>query len=929
MAEPTANLRVRISADLNDIKQGMAVLRRDLRQTQNDAARPLPKNNAIADLGISAGQTQQALRQLPAQFTDIFTSLQGGMPFLTVLIQQGGQIKDSFGGIEPALKGVSSVVLGMVTPYTLAAVAVGGLVYAWYDAEKQQDAYTRALVLSHNEAAATTLDLVSLAKQTTDALQVTAGAGAEVAQAIGANGHIAAQNMQAVANAAVAMKELTGQAIDETVANYGKLADDPVKNAQKLNEQVSFMTTALYEQVRALQAQGRNQDAATVITRAAAGETVMALAKVRAGQNPVLRGFKDLFVEATKAWGAMQASTGMGPEASQMQSLLAANQRDLATLNKGVADGMSYAWAFQYEESIKKRSIQIKEMAGRLQQDRKAAEVRAAELASADYIAEMDTIIDAEASKEEKKRRDIGRVSGAADVAIRKARAAGLTEEVAKIEERKAKAIAAIEEKYKDKSKGSGGGAATRTAGLQEYRDALLQEQAAISASTQLLRAQFSAREVTATEYYGRMRELATKGAEAEARSLQGQIDFLNKQTVAGKDGINVSRQLGDLEARLAKVRTEGASKLEVLTTEEAAHARTRTNVIAAYANALDASNQALERQMRAVAGRVGMGEREYEIQQRINDAYGDQADKLRELQLQLNASQIDQETFDSERSVLLAKTGDRLLLIKEGYAQLAAAEGDWLNGARGAWANYREQAANAAEQLGSVASSVFSGMEDAWAKFTETGKISFSDLTRSVLADLSRIAFRQSAMGIGDWLGGLTGGINAAGNAAVTSGTQSINSDLLNRLMKGGKSEGGYTGPGGKFEPAGIVHKGEGVLSQEDMAALGGVHAFNALRAALRSGYASGGVVGGAAAAATIAAPAGRGSAPFLGGDVNISIKNAPAGTTASANRGPAGIDIDVLLGQIDDAIGGRIAGGTGSTYGAMKGRFGLGDNV
>ncbi|MDC6684949.1 phage tail length tape measure family protein, partial [Leclercia adecarboxylata] len=118
-----------------------------------------------------------------------------------------------------------------------------------------------------------------------DALNVTAGAGAEAAQAIGANGRVAAENMQAVAAAAVAMKEVTGQAIEDTVALYGKLAQDPVKNAQKLNEQVNFMTVALYEQVKALQDQGRNQDAATLITRAAADETVMALAKVRASQN--------------------------------------------------------------------------------------------------------------------------------------------------------------------------------------------------------------------------------------------------------------------------------------------------------------------------------------------------------------------------------------------------------------------------------------------------------------------------------------------------------------------------------------------------------------------------------------------------------------------------------------------------------------------
>ncbi|HEY1036346.1 MAG TPA: DNA-binding protein, partial [Pseudoxanthomonas sp.] len=59
-----------------------------------------------------------------------------------------------------------------------------------------------------------------------------------------------------------------------------------------------------------------------------------------------------------------------------------------------------------------------------------------------------------------------------------------------------------------------------------------------------------------------------------------------------------------------------------------------------------------------------------------------------------------------------------------------------------------------------------------------------------------------------------------------------------------GGYADGGYTGPGGKYQPAGIVHKGEGVLSQEDIRALGGPAAFYALRHAIHNGYADGGLV-------------------------------------------------------------------------------------
>lgn len=923
MADPSANLRVRISADLADIRQGLGVLTRQLREVRTEAARPLPTKNNITELGVSAGQTAQAMRQLPAQFTDIFTSLQGGMPFFTVLVQQGGQIKDSFGGVEPALKGVSSALLGMVNPYTVAAAAVGLVVYAWYDAEQQAQAYTKALVLSRNEAAATTLTLVTMAQKTSDALQVAAGVGAEAAQAVGSNGKIAAQNLQDVANAAVAMKEISGQALDETIAMYAKLAEDPVKGMQKLNEQVNFMTLALYEQVKALQEQGRNQDAVTVITRAAADETVMALARVRASQNPVIRGFKDLWVEATKAWSAMQANVGLGPAAAQMQQLVAENQRELAKLNdlaNGTQRGLPLARnpiaLAAMEKSIKDRSEKIKALATDLIKERKAAEVKAAQTASTEFISEMDSIIGAQASKEEKKREEVERINGEAAAARRQAQASGLVEEVEAIERRRAAAVAAIEKKYRAKP-ATGTGTASRAAGLQGYKDDLLGEQAHITAGTQLLRAQFAAREITAAEYYSRMREQVQKGTDVQAKSLEQQISFLQKQAVSGKDAIGVNRQIGELEARLAKLRIEGATALEVLKKEEEGITKARENAIKAYASALEASNDALARQLTTQAQRVGMGDREYEIQQRINEAIADEAEKLRELSLQRNADQIDQITFEEERALLHAKTLDRLQIIKSGYAELQQAEGNWLAGASAAWANYQQEASNAARQMGDVVGTAIGGFEDAWVKFTTTGKLSFSDLTKSVLADLARIGARQAAMGIVNMFASAWGGgVTAAGNQAVTSGTSSINNQLFQN-MRGGYSTGGYTGDGGVHQPAGVVHKGEVVWSQRDVARAGGVEVVEAMRKGLK-GYDSGGAV---------ATPVGSGMAA---GAINVRVMNAPAGTTASASRNSqGGFDIEVLLGQVDSYIGGQVASGQGSTYAAMGSRFGLKDSV
>ena len=119
---------------------------------------------SIRSLGVSAGQTNAALRQLPSQFTDIVTSLQAGQSPLTVFIQQGGQIKDSFGGIGNTIEGLKSV----ITPVRLGLAGLAGVVIALGLAYKQgsaeQDAYAKSLILTGGAAGASVGQINEMAK---------------------------------------------------------------------------------------------------------------------------------------------------------------------------------------------------------------------------------------------------------------------------------------------------------------------------------------------------------------------------------------------------------------------------------------------------------------------------------------------------------------------------------------------------------------------------------------------------------------------------------------------------------------------------------------------------------------------------------------------------------------------------------------------
>ena len=81
---------------------------RDLAKAQTDAAIATARfGDASNRAGLSAKAMTAATRQLPAQFTDIFTGLVSGQSPMSVFIQQGGQLRDIFGGIAPAARALA------------------------------------------------------------------------------------------------------------------------------------------------------------------------------------------------------------------------------------------------------------------------------------------------------------------------------------------------------------------------------------------------------------------------------------------------------------------------------------------------------------------------------------------------------------------------------------------------------------------------------------------------------------------------------------------------------------------------------------------------------------------------------------------------------------------------------------------------------
>jgi phage-related minor tail protein len=255
-------------------------------------------------VGISAKQTSQALRQLPAQFSDIAISLQGGQNPLSVFLQQGSQIKDSFGGVGPALRETGKYALGLVNPFTVAAAAVVALGVAYDQGSEEAVAYNKAIVLTGNSAGLTASSLAAMAVAQSQ-LNGTQGQAAAVLSEVASAGKFTSDQIQGITVAAIAMEKATGKAVGDTVSEFKRLADEPAAASAKLNEQYHYLTASVYSQIRALEDQGDAAGAAQLAIETYGTAMDQRAADIKESLGAIETAWNAVAGVASKAWDAM------------------------------------------------------------------------------------------------------------------------------------------------------------------------------------------------------------------------------------------------------------------------------------------------------------------------------------------------------------------------------------------------------------------------------------------------------------------------------------------------------------------------------------------------------------------------------------------------------------------------------------------------
>ncbi|NMZ56428.1 phage tail tape measure protein [Pseudomonas lundensis] len=801
-------------------------------------------DDGLSKTGISARQTEQALRQLPAQFTDIFASLAGGQNPLMVLIQQGGQIKDSFGGVDntltvlrdkfrslfsggegvadlgaslagaaansqdlaesageagdslsdlaessntaaeaaenaqravgairPAVSGASLSIMGMAAAVIAAAAGLGVLIYGYNKGSQEADEYNKSLILTGNYAGTTAGRLAELALQVSAVNGTTSEAASTLAKLAG-SGVIAGESFRTIADAAAAMEDATGRSVDATIAEFVKIAKDPVAAAKELNDQYHFLTASVYSQIVALNEQGDQIGAAKLLTDTYADTVNSRSSQITENLGYIERAWKGITDEAKKS---LDAINNIGRQTAPSQRI--------TELTQQVAYGRSAVKADPDDtDAAKKLAFAEKELATltklRDTQDKEAKEQALAQ-AIQDKALNSQIAFDVreKSFRTNKQKRDDELKK--LDQELASFRAADPNDprlDQSRVDQQ----ISNINTRYKDPKVPKPAVGAVDLTEFNASQNVIKTILAEYTNAQKELDALQKAGLVSQEEYgwkraglIGNEKDEITAAYEAEIAALES---AKSRKTTSAAQAVELDKKIVDARTDMVKAQQDADSQLKVLAINQEGRLKKQTLAINNYTNALSRQNQALQQAGQRAALGVGQGDRQNALNGELN-GIADQANQQR-LDLARDkadaARNMSADEYNQKLAAINKSESDLAQTTLSNYEQMSAAQSDWRNGSTAAFQNYMDSARDVAGQTKSLFSNAFSSMEDAVVNFAMTGKLSFADFTKSILADMARIATRQAASGILSSLVGL--GVSAAG-AYFGGGTASAGS--------------------------------------------------------------------------------------------------------------------------------------------------------
>ncbi len=791
MSQPVGDLVIDLSLDAVRFDEQMSRVRRhfsgldtDARKTASAVEQGLSRQALAAQkAGISVGQYKAAMRTLPAQFTDIATQLAGGQNPWLILLQQGGQVKDSFGGMIPMFRGLAGAITLPMVGVTSLAVATGALAYAWYQGDSTLSAFNKTLVLSGNQSGLTADRMLTLSRAG-QAAGLTFNQASESLAALVNAGVRGGEQFDAINQSVARFASASGVEVDKVAEAFGKLTTDSTSGLIAMARQFRNVTAEQIAYVAQLQRSGDEagalQAANDIATKGFDEQTRRLkenMGTLETWADKTGKAFKSMwdaildigrpessadmlasaqkaFDEADKKWQWYQSRSQRRGKTSSFRANLQGAWNDRENARLGLA-------AATLQSDMEKAG----ELAARDRAERDASQLKYTGEAQKGYERLLTPLEKYTARQEELNKAlkdgkilqaDYNTLMAAAkkdyESTLKKPKSSGVKVSAGERQEDQAHAaLLALETELRTLEKHSGANEKIS----QQRRDLWKAE-----------------------NQYAVLKEAATK------RQLSEQEKSLLTHE---KETLEYKRQLAELGDKV-----EHQKRLNELAQQAAR-----------FEQQQGAKQAAISAQARGLTDRQVQRESE---EQRLRDVYGDNPDAL------AKATSALKNTWSAEEQL----------------------RGSWMAGLKSGWGEWAESATDSFSQVKSVATQTFDGIAQNMAAMLTGSEQNWRSFTRSVLSMMTEILLKQAMVGIVGSIGSAIGG--AVGGGASASGGTAIQA----AAAKFHFATGGFTGTGGKYEPAGIVHRGEFVFTKEATSRIGVGNLYRLMR-----GYATGGYVG------------------------------------------------------------------------------------
>lgn len=251
--------------------------------------------------------TTQQRMSLTYQTTDVVTSLVSGQNPFMVLIQQGGQLKDTFGGIRPMFAALAAAITPVAAAIGGVATVLGVLAFAADRGRSEQAKFNNQLALTGDFAKTTYNDFLNLSSSLSNGLNISIGQSKDIFNALIATGKITGPALDSIGQAIGNISRLSGQSAKEVADNMIPAFMGGASSIKNLNDRMNFLTLDQYKMIVNLEKQGKLLDAAKIAADALNGK----LKNQQTNLGYLEKAWKGLGIAASAAWNFMM---GLGRE---------------------------------------------------------------------------------------------------------------------------------------------------------------------------------------------------------------------------------------------------------------------------------------------------------------------------------------------------------------------------------------------------------------------------------------------------------------------------------------------------------------------------------------------------------------------------------------------------------------------------------------